>query len=241
MMISIFTSPGELNKFVADKIKTLIQQKPDSLLCLPSGSSPMGVFKELIRMNKSGEIDFGSTYFVGLDEWVAIGRNHPGSCVKFMHREFFDHINASPSRICFFDGEASDLIRECKRIDEFIFNHETIDLILLGVGMNGHLGLNEPGVNPGLLSHVMDVDETTQRVAREKYFDQPVTLKRGVTLGLVHITRAKNIIAILVGKHKAQIAKTILECNIGPEVPASMLRTLEHATFCFDQEAASLF
>ena len=240
MDLKIFKDKNELAIAVAGKIRNLLVKKPDALISLPAGESPMGVFRELIRMNEAGEVDFSSAWFAGLDEWVAIGKDHPASCVRFMYREFFDRINADPERICYFDGEADDMEKECKRLDEFIISHGHIDLILLGVGMNGHLGLNEPGVDPELYSHVIPVSDTTREVAFQKYFDQPVELTSGITLGMKHIRESREIIAIMTGRHKSEIAKTILQGPVTNAIPASLLRIYEHAQFCLDSPAAEL-
>ncbi len=238
MELKVFESAASLDSYVASKVKALVDKKPDALLCFPSGNSPVGIFRELIRMNKENQIDFSNVYFVGLDEWVSIGKNNPRSCVSFMYRELFNHLNVNLSRICFFDGEAKDSAAECKRIDRFIKDHNRVDYMLLGVGMNGHLGLNEPGVDPELYSHVIDVSDITREVAQKKYFDQPVTLEKGITLGIRHIRESRAIAVILNGKHKAEIATRILKGEISGEVPATLIRDLDQAAFYLDKEAA---
>ncbi len=240
MELKIFQEAKELDEFVSQKIVELLTRKPDALLCLPSGNSPVGIFKELIKLYENGKIDFSKSWFVGLDEWVAIGKDHPRSCRSFMQKTFFSHVNLPASQICFFDGEAEDMDAECRRIDRFIQEHGAVDFMLLGVGMNGHLGLNEPGVDPALLSHTINVDPITREVAGKKYFDQPVKLERGVTLGIQQIRNSKEIYAIMNGSHKAEIARRILKGSIGAEVPATWIREMDHAFFCLDKEAAAL-
>ncbi len=238
MQMKIFDSAAELDQYVAVEIKEVLEKKPDALLCFPSGNSPVGIYHELIRLNKEKKIDFSHAWFVGLDEWVAIGKNNLRSCVSFMKRELFSDINLKPSRICFFDGEATDTASECKRIDRLIKEHSHVDYMLLGVGMNGHLGLNEPGVNPDLFSHVINVSETTKEVAQKKYFDQPVNLEKGITLGIRQIKESKSIVVIMNGKHKSGIASRIMNGEISSEVPATLIRNLAQTAFYLDKEAA---
>jgi glucosamine-6-phosphate isomerase len=240
MKVEIFKEDIELSHFVASRIKSTIQSRPGALLSLASGNSPLKIFEELISMNLSEEIDFSYSCFVSLDEWIGLGINQSDSCVNFMDRYLFSQINLPTANICFFDGESNDPYKECARIDQFIASRGGIDFLLLGVGMNGHMGLNEPGVNPDLYSHVISIDEITKKVAQEKYFEQPVDLDKGITLGIRHIMEAKEVVIIINGKHKAEICKKILQGEISNDLPATLVRNHPNATFCLDKDAASL-
>ncbi|HLF33316.1 MAG TPA: glucosamine-6-phosphate deaminase [Cyclobacteriaceae bacterium] len=239
MKYKIFEENSELNSFVVSRIVQTITQKPQALLCLPSGESPQGIFEELVRLELSGGIDFSNAYFAGLDEWMGLGVNHPDSCLNFMDKYFFSQLNIDASHIYFFDGETNDPQKECNRIDQFIASRNGIDFMLLGVGMNGHLGLNEPGTDASLYSHVVTVDETTKEVARNKYFDLPVDLDKGITLGLRHIAECREAIVIINGSHKSDIAVKILKGEITPQVPATLVRENNNILFCLDRQAAA--
>lgn len=239
MNLRVFKTSKDSDLFVASRICETISKKPDALLCLAAGHSPLGVFKELIRMNGEGEIDFSSCYFVGLDEWVGIGRNNTDSCRNFMDQNFFSLINVNHARIVFFDGESEDLKKECSRADQFIERRGGIDFMLLGVGMNGHLGLNEPGVDPALKAHVTSIDQVTREVSAKKYFRKSVTLDRGITLGIKQIMETKDVVVILNGSHKAGISSRIFNEEISEQIPASLIRELPQVCFCLDQDAAT--
>ncbi len=240
MNYRVFQENSELNSFVVSRIIQTVAQKPRSLLCFPSGESPLGIYEELVRVELAGEVDFKKAYFVGLDEWIGLGVNHPESCLNFMDKYFFSQLNINSSHICFFDGETNVPQKECHRIDQFVASRKGIDFILLGVGMNGHLGLNEPGSDPSLYSHVSNVAESTKDVAKKKYFDGPVELEKGITLGIRHIMESREGIIIITGAHKAEIAARILKGEVSNEVPATLVRDNNHILFCLDKEAASL-
>jgi glucosamine-6-phosphate isomerase len=235
----VFPEVSELNAFIVEKIREKLLQKPDALICLPAGESPLGVFNELIRLELLGAIDFSRAYFVSLDEWIGLGVNHPDSCLNFLDHHFFNHLNIQDSHICFFDGESNDPQKECQRIDEFIASRGGIDFLLAGVGMNGHLGLNEPGADLQLYSHVSSVTEITKEVAMKKYFDVPVELESGITLGLKHFTEAGEVVIMLSGTHKSEIAARIINGHVTADIPASLIRDCANVTFCLDAGAAS--
>ena len=144
----------------------------------------------------------------------------------------------APSKIHLFDGESSDPAIECRKMDEYIRQVGGIDLMLVGVGMNGHIGFNEPGVPEGLHAHVVDLDETTQSVG-QKYFKQRTTLLKGITLGFGNIIESRRVIMMASGKKKANIIQRALERPITTEVPASVIRRHSQHVVMLDREAAS--
>jgi galactosamine-6-phosphate isomerase len=240
MDLRIFEDKNELNAAAAGRIREVLTQKPDALLCLAAGESPLGIFKELIRMDLAGEIDFSQSYFVSLDEWIGLGVNHPGSCLNFLDRRLFSQVGIPTDHIYFFDGDSSDPEKECQRVDRFIASRSGIDFILLGVGMNGHLGLNEPGADPALYSHVMQVESITREVAQQKYFEELVEIEKGITLGIKHIMEAREVMVVITGPHKAGIARQVLREAMGPHLPATLVRDHAHVTFLLDKDAGAL-
>jgi glucosamine-6-phosphate isomerase len=233
----IYDNYLELSVKTAEQIAAIMIEKPDALICLPSGETPVGTFKHLIELNKSGKISFKHTKIVGLDEWVKLVEMKKENCLHFMKKHFFDYIDYSEENLRFFDGESSDLIGECKKTDEFIKKYGPIDLVLLGVGMNGHLGMNEPGTPYGLYSHIVNLAEETKRVG-QKYFSSNVKLSSGITLGMKHIVEAKTVIIQMNGSKKAEIAKRLVDSEISMELPASMLKNHSNSFLLLDKESA---
>jgi glucosamine-6-phosphate isomerase len=214
-----------------------LSKKPASLISLASGHSQTGLYHELVKLHQTGKTDFSQTVFVGLDEWEGFGKDHPGSGYYFLNEKLFRHIKVREEQVVFFDGTCPDLDSECNRINDFIIQTGPIDLVVLGVGMNGHIGLNEPGTDFHVLSHISVLDEVTQNVG-QKYFNQPTEIKRGVTLGIQQIMEAKQVIVTLNGTHKATIASKMLQGPVTPLVPASVLQQHKNVIVLIDEEAA---
>lgn len=221
----------------AEMIAGIISKKPDALLCFPAGETSVGTFKHLVELNKKGEISFKQCKIVGLDEWVNIGEMKRENCYSFLKKHLFDHIDYSLENFCFFDSESSDLESECKKTDEFTKENGPIDMMLLGAGMNGHLGLNEPGTPFDLYSHIVTLAETTKAVG-QKYFSGKVKLTSGITLGLKHIMEAEMVILQMNGMRKAEVARRLIDSEISPDFPASILKSHSNSFLLLDKEAS---
>jgi len=237
MIQIIYNDYTELSLKSAEQIVDIISDKPDALLCFPAGETSIGTFKYLIELNKKGRISFRQCKIVGLDEWANIGEMRSENCFSFLKKHLFDHIDYSEENLCFFDGESSDLEHECSRTDRFIEKYGPIDMILLGAGMNGHLGLNEPGTSFDLYSHIVDLDETTRTVG-QKYFSGKVELTSGVTLGIKYIMEAKTVILQLSGTRKAEIARRLIDSEISSDFPASVIKSHLNSFLLLDAEAS---
>ena len=233
----IYNDYTELSVKTAEQIATIITEKPDALLCFPAGETSVGTFKHLIVLNKTGKISFRKCKIVGLDEWANIGAMKSENCFSFLKKHLFDHIDYSKENFCFFDGESSDLKKECIKTDDFIKKYGPIDMILLGAGMNGHLGLNEPGTSFDLYSHIVNLDETT-KIVGQKYFSAKVNLTKGISLGLKYIMEAKTVILQLNGNRKAEVARQLIESEVSPAFPASALKEHSNSYLLLDKEAA---
>jgi glucosamine-6-phosphate deaminase len=227
----------ELSIKTAEQIVKIILNKPDALLCFPAGETSVGTFKHLIELNKAGELSFKKCRIVGLDEWANIGQMKSENCFSFLKKHLFDHIDYSEENLCFFDGESSDLKYECQKTDSFIKKYGPIDMILLGAGMNGHLGLNEPGTPFDLYSHIVNLDETTKTVG-QKYFSGKVNLSSGVTLGIKYIMEAKTVILQLNGTRKAEVVKRLIDSEISSSFPASAIKAHSNSYLFLDREAS---
>jgi glucosamine-6-phosphate isomerase len=233
----IYNDYNELSVKTAEMIAAVITKKPDALLCFPAGETSVGTFKKLIELCKEGKISFKKCKIVGLDEWANIGAMKSENCFSFLKKHLFDHIDYTIENLCFFDGESSDLVTECKKTDDFIKKNGPVDIFLLGAGMNGHLGLNEPGTPFDLYSHIVNLDDTTKKVG-QKYFSGKVDLTKGITLGLKYIMEARMVILQLNGERKAEIVMKLIESKITVAFPASVLKSHLNSYLLLDRDAA---
>jgi glucosamine-6-phosphate isomerase len=233
----IYDNYEELSLRTAELISSIISEKPDALLCFPAGETSVGTFRHLIELNRPGKLSFSKCRIVGLDEWAHIGKMKSENCFSFLKKHLFDHIDYNKDHFCFFNGESDDLRAECVKTDNFIREFGPIDMMLLGAGMNGHLGLNEPGTSFELYSHIVDLDDTT-RVVGQKYFSGEVTLTSGITLGLKYVMEARIVILQLNGTRKAGVVKKLADSEVTPEFPASILKSHPDSYLLLDKEAA---
>jgi glucosamine-6-phosphate isomerase len=235
----IYRDYEELSVETAKLITQIIRDKPDALLCFPAGETSLGTFQELVKIHLAHEADFSQCKIVGLDEWVESGVMKSENCFHFLKKHLFDPIGFKSENMCFFDGEAQDLQNECLLSDQFIKTNGGIDIMLLGLGMNGHIGLNEPGTNFDAYSHVVELDELTKNVA-QKYFSLKTSLSQGITLGMKHVMEARTVILQVSGQKKSAIVKRLLETEITNDFPASLVQKHSNAYLLLDPEAAQV-
>lgn len=236
MNMDVFSDYCTLCKTIAEEIADTVRSKPEALICLAAGHTSMGVFSEMIAMAKDGRVSFDRCTFVGLDEWAGKGRGDDGSCIDFMRMNLFDLLGIDEERIIFYDGKG-ELYAECDRVDGFLKGHGPIDYLLLGMGMNGHLGLNEPGTPFDRYSHVVALDETTKSVG-QKYFKENTGLSGGITMGMLHFKEAKRVVLMVNGMKKADVVEKLVNCTPDKAFPASYIKKLDHSSLYLDREAA---
>lgn len=238
MNIHVFKNYAEMSDGAAAMLVSLIRTKNKSLVCLPSGDTPTLTLRRLVEMARQGAVDFTNTTFVGLDEWVGMDKDDPGSCQHYVYNHFFYPADIPSSRIVFFDAKAKDPGDECRKVANYLRENGPLDVVLVGVGMNGHIGLNEPGVEPDLDAHVVTLEKTTKEVA-QKYFTESKTLEKGITLGLAQIMAARTVIVIANGLRKADIIQKIVEGPVSRQVPGTILQEHPSCHFFVDEDAAS--
>lgn len=240
MNIMTFKTNEELNKTGANIIASLVQTKPNAVLGLATGSTPIGIYQELIELNKQGLVSFKQVKSYNLDEYVGLPDGHPETYRSFMNKQLFDHIDINKENTHVPDGNASDLQAECKQYDEALSNAQ-IDLQFLGIGHNGHIGFNEPDDNLSSGTHVVDLKEETLQ-ANARFFpsidDMP---KQAITMGVASILKAKMIMLVVRGADKAEIAHRALTGPITTDVPASLLQTHPNVVVLLDKEAGAYF
>lgn len=239
MKIIIRDSYDEISKQTAQELIEVMGSYQRPLLSPASGSSPLGLYRELAVLSGEKKFDHSNWLFVGLDEWVGMSAETEGSCRYRMDHDLFFPLNVPVTSICFFDGNAADLGKECERVEDYIRQHGGLDVVVLGVGMNGHVGLNEPGTDPSLRAHVTAVDAVTQKVA-QKYFPEHKQLTQGITLGLADLLEAKHLFVLINGAHKAAITQRVIEGEVSEEVPTTLLRGHKDVRFFLDADAARL-
>lgn len=239
MKTFIHKNYDEMCRATADIIVNQIKQKPDSLICLTSGDTPAGVYRLLVQYAKEGKVDFSKTWFVGLDEWVGMDKNDAGSCTNFLYETFFTPANIDPSRMMVFDAKAADLDSSCVAMNGFIKEHGPLSIMLVGIGMNGHIGLNEPGADFNSYAHHSPLDPITVEVG-QKYFAGETKLTEGISLGLKHLQESGIPILLASGSKKAPIIAKALQGEVTNQVPASIFQTLSHGYVILDEDASRI-
>ena len=214
-----------------------VRVKPDALICLPAGSTAVRTFEILVERSAKGEVDFSRAWFVALDEWLDL-EDESENCDAFMRRHFYGPLGIPDEHVMRFDIHAADLAAACKKVDQFVFDRGGIDIMLLGVGMNGHLGLNEPNGDFSDYARVVDLDPVTMSVG-QKYFSSQTRLTRGITLGVHHIFDTKLVILQVSGAHKAEIVERIIHTPPTEALPATVLKLVPHGVLVTDRDAAS--
>ncbi|MBC1473857.1 glucosamine-6-phosphate deaminase [Listeria grandensis] len=225
---------------MSDAATTLViekfKQAPTGLYCFAGGDTPVGTLRRLVAAHKSGEIDLQKAYFVELDEWIGLDGADEGSCLYYLEKELFGPAQIDASHYHYFNAKSADLEGECQAADKFIEGHGGLALILLGVGVNGHLGFNEPGVSFENYAHIIDLDSTTQSVG-QKYFTQEVDRTKGITLGVKHILEAKTAVLVANGEKKTAAIAHLLEEKVTNDWPVTVLRNHNSAFIFVDQKA----
>jgi len=238
MKLTIEKDYDAMSMHTARHVVDLVKSKPNALICIAAGDTPKLTCDFVANIAKKEHVDFTKCYFVSLDEWVGIPPQNEGSCQYFLRTCLFSPLNISEKQVQLFNAMSTDLEKECNNMDRFIKDHGGIDLIIVGVGRNGHIGFNEPGISFDEYSHVVDLDETTQTVG-QKYFREETRLTKGITLGLQHLIEAKKAILIANGVKKAEVIRETVEGEIRSQMPASIMRKHINGEIILDEEAAS--
>ncbi len=239
MNIQIVENENKLSEAIAEEIETVINEKPDALMCLCAGHSPVGVMSRLVSDAQLNKYPSQGFRFLSLDEWVGLGRQDPGSCIHDVSKYFLEPLEIERGeRMFFFDGQSEDLQKECDGAAKFIEqNGGAIDVILLGIGMNGHIGFNEPGTKETDGIRVVELSQTSKTVG-VKYFDKEYELASGITIGIPQIMQAKKVIVMAFGEHKADIVEQTITGKKTEKCPVTLIRDHADITFYFDKAAA---
>jgi len=229
----------EMSRLAAKMIADAIKAKPNIVLGLATGGTPEGCYKELVRMHKEEGLDFSQVVTFNLDEYVGLPPDHPQSYHYYMDVHLFNHVNIKRENIHIPDGMAKDLEKHCQEYEEMIKKAGGIDLQLLGIGRNGHIGFNEPGSPFDSRTRVVELTETTRRDNARFFKSIDEVPTHAVTMGLATIMEAKKIILLASGENKADAIAKAVEGPKTTMVPASILQDHPDCTFIIDKEAAS--
>lgn len=239
MRIIVTKDYNDMSRKAANIISAQIITKPDCVLGLATGSSPVGAYKTLVDWYKKGDLDFSEVTTVNLDEYRGLTHSNDQSYYYFMNDNLFSHVNIDPAHTHIPDGTEPDAQKACDDFEAIVKNCGGIDLQLLGLGHNGHIGFNEPAEDFPKFTHCVDLTESTIQ-ANARFFDKPEDVPtQAYTMGIGTIMRAKRILLIASGKGKAAIVKEALFGPVRPQVPASILQLHPDVTVVLDEEAAS--
>ena len=240
MRIIVCKNYEEVSKKAAQMILSQVTLKPNSVLGLATGSTPIGMYENLVELNKSGDIDFSEVRTFNLDEYYNLPKNNDQSYHYFMHKNLFNHINIKPSNIHIPNGMTEDVDAECERYDELIKESGGVDIQVLGIGNNAHIGFNEPTVNFEKGTHLVELEDSTIE-ANSRFFDNIDDVpKKAITMGVGSIFKSKKIMLIATGENKAEAIYNTVYGKVVPEVPASILQFHNDIVLILDKEAAKL-
>jgi len=239
MKLISFKNYHLLSDFAATEIANAIKDDPSLVLCMASGHTPVLTIELLVKKLTEEKIDYSQMKFLGLDEWVGLPPVNEGSCNYFFKTKLFEPLQLNASQCFLFNAMTNDLEAECKKMDAVIADNGGIDVMLVGIGMNGHIGFNEPGTSFSIHCHVAELDNSTKTVG-QKYFKEETVLHQGITIGLGHLMDAKKVVLKADGKRKAEVIKKTVEGMVSKNFPASIMQNHNNGFVIVDEEAASL-
>ena len=231
----------DMSRKAANIISAQVIMKPNCVLGLATGGTPVGAYAQLVDWYNKGDIDFSEVTTVNLDEYRGLPKEHPESYWSFMHRNLFDHVNIDPAHINLPDGTNMDAEAECKRYDAVIRSVGGVDLQLLGIGHDGHIGFNEPHDAFDLGTHCVDLAPETIE-ANKRFFDgnEDLVPKQAYTMGIKTIMQARKVLVVANGLAKAKAVKAVVSGPVTPECPGSILQMHPDCILVADEEALSL-
>ncbi len=230
----------DMSRKVANIISAQVIMKPSCVLGLATGSSPIGIYEQLVEWYKKGDLDFSDVTTVNLDEYKGLSRDNDQSYYYFMNKHLFDRVNIDKSRTNIPNGLETDEEKECQRYSKLIHDLGGIDLQLLGLGHNGHIAFNEPGEAFEKDVHCVELTPSTIEANKRFFASADDVPKKAYTMGIKTITHARKIVLAVSGKDKAEIVKKAFFGPVTPQVPASILQMHHDVTIVGDEEALSL-
>jgi glucosamine-6-phosphate deaminase len=222
----------------AEIVAGKVREKPEAVFLLPTGTTPLGMYRRLVEMHQREGLSFDRATFFNLDEYLGLPPDHPASYHVYMEENFYRLVDADPAQIHVPEGSAPDPEAECERYETAIREAGGVDLCVLGIGRNGHIGFNEPGAPFDSRTRVVRLAESTRRVNASD-FEGDRAPERAITVGMATIFESREVLILASGANKARAVAVAIEGEISDAVPASMLRRHPNTTFLLDQEAAA--
>lgn len=239
MLVIIKENYDQMSIEAAKQVASLVRKNPDCVIGFATGSTPLGLYKELIRMNKNEGLDFSKVTSFNLDEYVALPPSHDQSYHYFMWENLFKHININPSNVHIPMGMAEDVEAFCDWYEQKIVEHGGIDLQILGIGGNGHIAFNEPGSSLGSRTRIKTLKENTMKDNARFFSSIDEVPKFALTMGVGTIMEAKRLLLLANGKNKSDAIKATVEGPIMAKYPATIVQLHRYATIIVDKEASS--
>ena len=239
MKVIVVNNYDEISRSGADIVAEVVQNNPNAVLGLATGSTPIGMYNILASYNKQGKISFANVSSVNLDEYVGLGAESDQSYVYFMNKNLFDNIDINKHNTFLPNGKAQDLQAECVRYSNLVFSKRQ-DVQVLGIGSNGHIGFNEPGTPFDCKTHIVNLTESTIKDNSRLFADISQVPHQAITMGIQEIMQSKKILILASGKNKAKAVYAMVQGNVSPLCPASVLQNHNDCVVVVDRDAASL-
>ena len=240
MVVRTYESKDAIGAAAASLFAACVIEKPNAVLGLATGSTPIPTYKKMAELYTSGAVDYSGITTFNLDEYVGLGHDHEQSYYYFMHENLFSHINVPEERIHVLSGTAPDSEKECADYEKMIDAAGGIDLQILGIGRNGHIAFNEPADAFAPVTHVVQLTDSTIEANKRFFSSADEVPRKALTMGIGSIMKARAIIIIATGSDKAEAVKAMIKGPITPECPASVLQMHPNVVVMLDEGAASL-
>ena len=239
MNARVFGTADDAARAAAAAIAAQLSRKAESIFGLPTGRTSIPVYQELARLHAAGEADFSRAYTFNIDEFVGLASNDERSYCAFMHRHLFDHVNLTASHIHFFDGNATNHEEECARVERQLGEMGGLDLLLLGIGANAHIGFNEPSRSLKVRSHRTSLTIETRKANAAQFGGKLTSVPReALTMGVGTMISARTIVLIATGAPKARAVASMFAGGISTERPATLLQLHPNVEVILDLAAA---
>ncbi len=237
--VMVFDSHEELSEYAAEEVVMQVKKKLNSVLGLATGGTPLKMYKNIVKINRNGLVDFSKVITFNLDEYYPIAGDDKNSYRYYMWSNFLEKIGIDEENVFIPNGEAHNVLLECETYDENINSLGGIDLQILGIGNNGHIGFNEPSDSFQLDTHLVRLDDNTIKANARFFNSQQSIPSKAITMGIHTIFQSKKIMLLATGKEKEQIIFELFSDYVDPKLPASILKLHNNVSILLDKQAAN--